>query len=424
MSANLYKTNSHKHSAIFPTIAAMPPRRASAAPAPKSTHRRFAPLTIVSVSTPCKCDKADHNRPSSSSMFERIPVSPLSDLIPVRNWRFSPVVEGSSTYGPGYHPSSPSYGSRGEECLPMSPSGARPFDSGRYSPTSPSYNPTAPAYEPTSPSYVPAPANAPTPPSYVPCSPSYNPTSPSYVPCSPSYNPTSPSYRPTSPSSYKPTSPNYHPTYPVYSQIDPSFVPTSPPYSPGCRDITKPAAAVVDSVPVPPPRSPASPVPSSPRSKVPRAGKRAAPSKFNGPLRSPRPSAYKRQARTSRPSQVGRTPAHGFRMSALLAAKRCVRLEVHRGSRRQELNTTKGIRRYVLRWGQPNKGAVYVSGRALRALAARKRQELKDEADHKAKLYAAQKQEDWLRCHEDLRECFGVVGQLERSARRIVKRDG
>lgn len=78
----------------------------------------------------------------------------------------------------------------------------------------------------------------------------------------------------------------------------------------------------------------------------------------------------------------------------------------------------------MLRWGQPNKGAVYVSGRALRALSARKRQELKEEAEHKAKLYAAQKQEDWLRCHEDLRECLGVVGQLERSARRIVKRDG
>lgn len=95
----------------------------------------------------------------------------------------------STSFSPGYRPTSPSYS-------PCSPT---------YSPTSPSYVATSPAYSPVSPSYSNTRSFA-----YRPTSSSYSATSPAYFPVSPSYSPTSAAYRPTS-SSYSPTSPAYLP---------------------------------------------------------------------------------------------------------------------------------------------------------------------------------------------------------------------
>lgn len=334
----------------------MPPRRASAAPSAK-TSRRFAPLVIVTVSTPCpkECKCAKTEGPSSTLIERPHPTSPVSP-VPKRNLRFSPEVEGSS---------------------------------------GPIFGPQAPVYSPTSPSYIPVTQD---------CG-SYSPTSPRYTgtqDCG-RYSPTSPSYNPTSPAFNPVTLPVRRPPTPAYSPIDPNYVPTSPTYSPVFRDHHQPRpvwprrtkTGASDSVPVSPPRSP-----------IPRAGRKGAPSKFNGPLRSPVLPSYKRQARFSRASQAVRTPAHGFRMALLLAAKRSTRMEVHRGGREKELDTTKGIRRHMLLWGHANDNAVYVPGRALRNLAARKRKEHEAEQKRLARLRTLQHVEDVLRCDEDFRECM------------------
>ena len=335
-----------------------------------------------------------------------------------------------------------------------------------YNPTSPSYSPTSPSYRPEDPSYETVmPSYSPTSSSYRPTDPSYGLTSPSYRPTTPSYSPgpTSPSYRTRTPS-YNPKAPAYGPVNttsystkasPVYGArgVEPTFSPTSPSYVPVAPTYCSAWAAIT------PPGSPSPlpaplPAPVQPRSSpIPKAGdsgpsrvyvtiaRRALPrNKFGVRLYSPVPSAYK--AKIARLRVPVRMPSGGggFPLAVLLAAKRSTREETHRGDRKNELFTVKGIRRHKLLWGHPNEDAIDTSfvvgqvltastasqlltkrlapGRALRNLAARKREEREAEDKREAKLRTLQHMEDVFRCDEDFRVCMKEIKKLDRTITR------
>lgn len=347
----------------------MPPRRACACHHTTPVSSRLA--VQVEGPSPTACGRLP------------LPLAPpvprgSPEPIPVRDWRFSPEVEGSSSsFGP-------------HTFSPMGPI---------YSPKTPSYNPTSPSYTQDRKDYLPAsPEDSPTKPSYSPTSPGYNPTSPEYKPfrAPPAQEESVPVSPPSSPSAAPPPPPRSPPAAPSAGKLVRQIRPGQSKFSGPIRS------------PVPRPYS------LKMRNVQKTSSTKAPPSSA---------SSFKRAEGHWRPRVKlvrgpVRTPKHGFPIAVLLSAKRSTREETHR---KPDLFPLYGFKRSELRWGEPNENTIdeyteplrtgrlsdlYAYGKLLRESAARKRQEREAEEMRAKKVRTQQQVEDWLVCSEDLRGCM------------------